>query len=235
MAIACVRCATPLVKRKDDSEDVFTRRLRVYEEETVPLIPLLEQRNLLIRVDVTSEDPAQVSHALLQELVHFHEPNLNALDAYRWLQFHEQSKRFAQDTSYRATIAKQYVEKVFFFSFFPPIASPRLTSPCLPSPDLLSPHLLSPHLLPFLGVVTKFYLQALYENRFHRSGILRRFIFLQTSERRKYLEHLSIFERFYGIEVLQVFHFNSLLIYIYICICFAVTKIVTFFIFVLFA
>jgi hypothetical protein len=94
---------------------VFARRLGVYEEETQPLVTQLEQRHLLIRADVTSNDPDKVTHSILHSLAHFHEPNIEEMDAYRWLQFHEKSARFTQDPDYRNSIAKQFVEKVLFY------------------------------------------------------------------------------------------------------------------------
>lgn len=53
-------------------------------------------------------------------------------------------------------------------------------------------------------VFTEFRDKALEENKFHRTGLLRRFIYLQTTNLQKYREHLAIFEKFYGIEVLRI-------------------------------
>lgn len=104
------------MRRKDDTQEVFERRLRVYEEETQPLIAELARRDMLIRADVATGDPAQVTASLLQELAHFQERN-DALSAYRWLEFHEKTARFGQDADYRNQIAKQYVEKVPSIAF----------------------------------------------------------------------------------------------------------------------
>ena len=46
--------------------------------------------------------------------------------------------------------------------------------------------------------------KALYENRFHRTGIMRRFVYIKTTNLKKFEEHRLIFEGFYGIEVLRV-------------------------------
>lgn len=41
--------------RSDDSEDVIRNRLKVYEDNTAPLIDFYEQRGILVRVDGTGE------------------------------------------------------------------------------------------------------------------------------------------------------------------------------------
>jgi adenylate kinase family enzyme len=45
---------------------------------------------------------------------------------------------------------------------------------------------------------------ALKENLYQRSGIMRRFIFLKTTNLRKFKEHCRIFNSFYGIEVIRI-------------------------------
>ena len=51
---ACDRCGTELVHRKDDAPDTVRHRLKVYEEETAPLIQWYEEHEadqVLIRAD----------------------------------------------------------------------------------------------------------------------------------------------------------------------------------------
>lgn len=115
--VPCEKCGGALMKRKDDAQEVFEKRLHVYDEETQPLVAELAKRNLLLRADIASGDPAQTTHAILHALAHFQERNIDSLDAYRWLEAHEHTARFAQDPEYRNLIAKQFVEKVSFTFF----------------------------------------------------------------------------------------------------------------------
>lgn len=46
----CDLCGADLVKRPDDEEDTVRRRLRVYEEQTAPLIDFYKKRGGLVRV-----------------------------------------------------------------------------------------------------------------------------------------------------------------------------------------
>ncbi len=47
----CDRCGTQLVQREDDQEDVVRDRLRVYADNTAPLVEYYEQLGLLVRID----------------------------------------------------------------------------------------------------------------------------------------------------------------------------------------
>eukprot|EP01125_Pyxidicula_operculata_P015851 TRINITY_DN5400_c0_g1_i1.p1 TRINITY_DN5400_c0_g1~~TRINITY_DN5400_c0_g1_i1.p1 ORF type:complete len:1269 (+),score=275.17 TRINITY_DN5400_c0_g1_i1:199-3807(+) len=52
--------------------------------------------------------------------------------------------------------------------------------------------------------LTRFRDKALKENLHNRSGIMRRFVFLRTSNKMKFKEHTNIFTGLYGIEVLRI-------------------------------
>jgi len=47
----CDVCGARLVQREDDTEETIRNRLRVYEEETKPLLAYYERKGLLVRVD----------------------------------------------------------------------------------------------------------------------------------------------------------------------------------------
>jgi adenylate kinase len=47
----CDRCAGELQQRKDDSVEVITHRLKVYHEQTAPLIEFYQKRKLLHAID----------------------------------------------------------------------------------------------------------------------------------------------------------------------------------------
>ena len=47
----CDRCGAELVQRSDDQRDAIETRLKVYDEQTAPLIQFYEQRNLLSHLD----------------------------------------------------------------------------------------------------------------------------------------------------------------------------------------
>jgi adenylate kinase len=49
----CDECAAELVQRKDDQEETVKRRLKVYKEETAPLIQYYRDQDLLHSVDGT--------------------------------------------------------------------------------------------------------------------------------------------------------------------------------------
>jgi adenylate kinase len=49
----CDRCRGPLTQRDDERPDVVRNRLRVYEEQTEPLLSYYSRRNLLHRIDGT--------------------------------------------------------------------------------------------------------------------------------------------------------------------------------------
>lgn len=50
----CGACGAELVQREDDREATIRRRLKVYEEETAPLLAYYHDRGLLVRVDGTA-------------------------------------------------------------------------------------------------------------------------------------------------------------------------------------
>lgn len=47
----CPSCGGRLVKRQDDPEETVRARLRVYTEQTVPVVDYYEERGLLVRAD----------------------------------------------------------------------------------------------------------------------------------------------------------------------------------------
>jgi len=47
----CDACGGDLVQRDDDHEDVVRERLRVYEEQTAPVVDHFDDRGVLVRVD----------------------------------------------------------------------------------------------------------------------------------------------------------------------------------------
>jgi len=51
----CDACGGTLVRRSDDEEETITRRLRVYESETAPLLHFYTERGLLVTVDGDKE------------------------------------------------------------------------------------------------------------------------------------------------------------------------------------
>ena len=65
----CPDCGIDLVRRKDDSPEAVEERLRVYHEQTEPVLTLYEQRGLLSTVDGggTPEEVFERISNLLQE------------------------------------------------------------------------------------------------------------------------------------------------------------------------
>jgi adenylate kinase len=61
---ACDRCGEPLVQRSDDQREAIEMRLKVYEEQTAPLIRFYEERQLLSHLN--GAEPVEVVY---QELV----------------------------------------------------------------------------------------------------------------------------------------------------------------------
>ena len=49
----CERCDGKLVQRPDDTEEVLRKRLRVYREQTLPIVGAYEKRGLLVRIEGT--------------------------------------------------------------------------------------------------------------------------------------------------------------------------------------
>ncbi len=179
---ACERCNALLVHRTDDSKDVFERRLSVYEAETIPLVSLLEERQLLVRINCQN-NPDQVTNQILHQLWRMEERSQDNIDAYQWLLQRINNPRYQVNTLL-LDIITTLICKI-----------PSLTS---------TPYaVIQEDEAERASMLRQFRDKALYENRFHRSGILRRFVYLKTSNLQKYQEHLAIFERFYGIEVLR--------------------------------
>ena len=51
MGEACDRCGEPLVQRSDDRRDAIEMRLKVYDEQTAPLVAHYQERRLLFQLD----------------------------------------------------------------------------------------------------------------------------------------------------------------------------------------
>ena len=47
----CDRCGGELFQRQDDSEETVAHRLKVYEQQTAPLVDYYRRRNLLREID----------------------------------------------------------------------------------------------------------------------------------------------------------------------------------------
>ena len=47
----CERCGGELYQRKDDNEETVGNRLKVYSEQTAPLIAYYSERNVLLNID----------------------------------------------------------------------------------------------------------------------------------------------------------------------------------------
>lgn len=62
--VACDRCGETLVQRSGDQQEAVEMRLRVYEEQTAPLISFYEQRQLLSHLN-----GAEAVEVVYQELV----------------------------------------------------------------------------------------------------------------------------------------------------------------------
>ena len=62
--MSCERCCERLVQRSDDQREAIETRLKVYEEQTAPLINFYEQRQLLSHLN--GAEPVEVVY---QELV----------------------------------------------------------------------------------------------------------------------------------------------------------------------
>lgn len=64
----CERCGTPLIIREDDRPETVRHRLRVYHEQTAPLIDYYRQRSLLRVVDAEGT-PEEVYQRLQKALL----------------------------------------------------------------------------------------------------------------------------------------------------------------------
>ncbi len=51
VAEVCDACSGELYQRPDDTEETITNRIKVYEEQTAPLISYYQQRDLVIEID----------------------------------------------------------------------------------------------------------------------------------------------------------------------------------------
>lgn len=67
MAGICDRCGEALVQRSDDRRDAIEMRLRVYDEQTAPLVRYYQERGLLFQLDGSGAVDVVFQH-LLQEL-----------------------------------------------------------------------------------------------------------------------------------------------------------------------
>ena len=63
----CDRCGEALVQRSDDRRDAIEMRLRVYDEQTAPLVQYYQERGLLFQLDGSGAVDVVFQH-LLQEL-----------------------------------------------------------------------------------------------------------------------------------------------------------------------
>ena len=63
----CDRCGAPLIQRSDDRRDAIEMRLKVYDEQTAPLVRYYQERGLLLQLDGSGAVDVVFQH-LLQEL-----------------------------------------------------------------------------------------------------------------------------------------------------------------------
>jgi len=61
----CDKCDTPLLIREDDRPETIRERLRVFRENTQPVVEFYEQRDLLKRVDA-NQSPEEVFGAIVE-------------------------------------------------------------------------------------------------------------------------------------------------------------------------
>lgn len=54
----CDKCETPLIQRADDVEEVIRNRMRVYQEETAPLIDFYQRKGVLTKIDASKKPDA---------------------------------------------------------------------------------------------------------------------------------------------------------------------------------
>lgn len=60
----CDRCGEPLVQRSDDQRDAIETRLKVYDEQTAPLVRYYDERRLLSPVDASGTVDVVFQHLL---------------------------------------------------------------------------------------------------------------------------------------------------------------------------
>ncbi len=63
----CDRCGEPLVQRSDDRREAIEMRLKVYDEQTAPLVRYYQERKLLFQLEASGTVDAVFQH-LSQEL-----------------------------------------------------------------------------------------------------------------------------------------------------------------------
>jgi adenylate kinase len=63
----CDRCGESLIQRSDDRRDAIEMRLKVYDEQTAPLVRYYQERGLLLQLDGSGAVDVVFQH-LLQEL-----------------------------------------------------------------------------------------------------------------------------------------------------------------------
>lgn len=63
----CSRCGGDLVKRPDDEEETVHRRIRVYEEQTAPVVDFFEKRDGLVTID-GAIDIDEITTEILRDL-----------------------------------------------------------------------------------------------------------------------------------------------------------------------
>jgi len=68
---SCDRCGEALVQRSDDQPEAIATRLRVYEEQTAPLISYYEQKNVLTHVN--GAEPVDAVYKSLMKVLAAHQ------------------------------------------------------------------------------------------------------------------------------------------------------------------
>ncbi len=63
----CDKCGGELIQRKDDNENTVKQRLKIYNQETAPLIEFYKNKNLLHDVKITSS-PDEMVNIILDKL-----------------------------------------------------------------------------------------------------------------------------------------------------------------------
>jgi len=62
----CDRCGEPLVQRSDDRRDAIEMRLKVYDEQTAPLVRYYDERRLLFPMDASGTVDVVFRHLSLE-------------------------------------------------------------------------------------------------------------------------------------------------------------------------
>lgn len=71
MGMSCDRCGEALVQRSDDQREAIETRLKVYEEQTAPLISFYDGKNMLSHLD-SAGSVESVYHNLMKVLAAYH-------------------------------------------------------------------------------------------------------------------------------------------------------------------